>query len=101
MSCQPNEICNRWWEHSDDILNRPSQVQNEFIRSLSCSPIKILLLEPFFMKRLKWLLANSKMENLLAWMVCMQRFKNVFKMFKSELDAIYDLFIAEDLDIKT
>ena len=41
----PKDILNRWQEHFDELLNRSSQVDEEFIRSIPCSLVKAPLAE--------------------------------------------------------
>ena len=36
----PKDILKRWREHSDELLNRPSEVNQEFIDSIPCSSVK-------------------------------------------------------------
>jgi len=39
----PSNILHRWREHFDELLNRPSEVEQEFIQSIPCNPVKEIL----------------------------------------------------------
>lgn len=70
----PDDILLRWSEKFDQILNRHTQVEEEYIKSISEKPVKKIPADPPTFEEVESVSENLMVESDLEWRSCMPIF---------------------------